>query len=345
MKLITSIFIVAFIIKTNADQTKQCATIDISFPIITRSSELDPSARHPSRCPPQLAGSTPSDTSHTSPTHTHTHTAMFRTLRYRMDGTEPVGRRIRRALDTLLPNGLRGSRRRALAAVLVVVVLLLYVGPALLRSLFGGSEPAAGSAAQTRCLDERLAPFRFAERQFNAHIRRYGAASGGGVGDDGSGTADGRPTTPTEKQLLQQGRFVPYVGNGLFGLEVEPGAHIMIKSGRALSLPVYFHPIVSVVMAGGAAAVAAGAAAATSEAAPGAGQSASVVDYVNGVVHRFQCFDEGVDVSAEYYAHRRMPNVFVQELLINNPRNQLVDVELTPTRISNWPTAITQVIK
>lgn len=266
---------------------------------------------------------------------------MFRTLRYRIDGTEPVGRRVRRVFDTLLPNSLRGSRRRALAAVLVVVVVLLYVGPALLRSLFGGTEPAAGTAAQTRCLDERLAPFLFAERQFNAHIRRYG-----GAGDDGSGTADSRPTTPTEKQLLLQGRFVPYVGNGLFGLEVEPGAHIMIKSGRSLSLPVYFHPIVSVVVPGTAAAGAAAAAAGTTSAlAPGGGQSASVVDYVNGVVHRFQCFDEGVDVAAEYYAHRRMPNVFVQELLINNPRNQLVDVELTPTRISDWPTAITQVIK
>lgn len=249
---------------------------------------------------------------------------MLRNLRYRLDGNESV-RRVRRVFDTLLPNSLRGYRRRFCAAVLLTVVMLLYLGPALLRWLFGGAESLAGSAAPNRCLDERLAPFLLAQRQFNVNIRRY---SGGGS------ASDSRPTAGEQHQE----RFVPYVGNGLFGLEIEPDAHIMIKNGRYLSLPVNFHPIVSVVQPSASAAGADAAASAVS-------QAATVVDYVSGVVHRFQCFDDGFDVSAEYYAHRRMPNVFVQQLLINNPRNQLVDVELTPTRISDWPSAITQVIK
>lgn len=235
---------------------------------------------------------------------------MFRNLRYRVDGNESV-RRVRRLFDGL--NG-RGYRR-LFAVVFLVAIVLLYLGPSVLRWLFRDHVTAADPL--NRCLDERLAPFLAAERQFNVHIRRYGS--------DGPTTAvvGGGGAHPPHHQE----RFIPYVGNGLFGLEVEPDARIMIKTGRYLSLPVNFHPIVSV--------------AAQSTVT----QAASVVDYVNGVVHRLQCFEDGFDVSYEYYAHRRMPNVLVQELKINNPRGQLVEVELTPSRISDWPTAITQVIK
>lgn len=131
----------------------------------------------------------------------------------------------------------------------------------------------------------------------------------------------------------------------MFGLEIQSDANIHIKYGRYLSLPVFFHPIVSVTSStlkrrsidddGGGGG--------------GGGSSAdnrgaTVVDYQNGIVHRFQCFD-GYFVAYEYYAHRNDPMVFVQELKVTNTRNQLVDVDLQLPRISDWPTAVMQIVK
>lgn len=66
---------------------------------------------------------------------------------------------------------------------------------------------------------------------------------------------------------------------------------------------------------------------------------------INIILYRFQCFEDGYFVSYEYYAHRKHPNVFVQELKITNTKNQLVDIDLTMSRISDWPKANTQTIK
>lgn len=228
---------------------------------------------------------------------------MIRNIRYRLDGEH--FRRLRRLFDVVIA----GSRRRILLVVFVSVVSLVYLGPSLLRWLFVGTEHNVSDSSSS-CLDERLAPFLLAESQFNAHIRRYNSA--------------GKLTPVSDKH---QSRFVPYVGNGQFGLEVEADAHLWLRNGRHLSLPVNFHPIVTV---------------SPSEVVQ---QSATVTDYVNGLVHRFQCFADNYDVSYTYYAHRRMPQVFVQELRINNARNQLVDVELRSARMSDWPFASSQIVK
>ncbi|XP_055540844.1 uncharacterized protein KIAA2013 homolog [Wyeomyia smithii] len=121
---------------------------------------------------------------------------------------------------------------------------------------------------------------------------------------------------------------IPYVGNGFFGLEIQADAHLNIFKGRALLQPVNYHPIVSVAAGG-------------SE----MHREATVVEYTSGIVHRFQCFPEGHFASYQYYAHRTIPSVLVQEVQITNTRNQLVDVELVVPRISDWPTAITKNIK
>lgn len=266
---------------------------------------------------------------------------MIRNLRYRVDGNETV-RRVRRFFDTGIGNG--RLNRRLIAALCGAAIILLYCGPSLLRWLF--SDTAAHADPQNRCLDERLAPFLHAEQQFNVHIRRYGAdgrptastAAGLAGGGGGNQAGVGAPALLSmgASSAQRQERFVPYVGNGLFGLVVDANAHLMIKAGRSLALPVNFHPIISVVAPTSAAA---------STLLRTAGQSASVVDYRNGVVHRFQCFEEGLDVAYDYYAHRRMPNVLVQEIRINNPRNVLIDVQLQGSRISDWSTAVTQTIK
>uniref|UniRef100_A0A2M4BH78 Putative conserved plasma membrane protein n=1 Tax=Anopheles marajoara TaxID=58244 RepID=A0A2M4BH78_9DIPT len=120
---------------------------------------------------------------------------------------------------------------------------------------------------------------------------------------------------------------IPYVGNGWFGLEVQTDAHLNIFRGRALLQPVHFHPIVSVTSAGQTF------------------REATVVEYLNGIVHRFQCFAEGYYVSYQYYAHRTLPSVFVQELQLTNTKNQLMDIDLVVPRISDWPTATVKNVK
>lgn len=171
-----------------------------------------------------------------------------------------------------------------------------------------------------RCIDDRLTPFYLQSLEFNAHIRHF-------AGGDAETTAPLDSTATTTRRGRRTDNFIPYVGNGLFGLEIQRDAPLMIKSGRRnLALPVLFHPLVSV-------------------SSRVAGQrDATVTDYLSGVVHRFQCFDSGYFVSYEYYAHRKHPNLFVQELKITNTKNQLADIDLTTARM-NWPAATTQTVK
>lgn len=44
--------------------------------------------------------------------------------------------------------------------------------------------------------------------------------------------------------------YLPYVGNGVFGLPVSYDARIMIRNGRTLSLEVPIKPIVTVSLSG-----------------------------------------------------------------------------------------------
>lgn len=151
-------------------------------------------------------------------------------------------------------------------------------------------------------MDDRLTPFYMKNSEFNVNIRH-------------------------NSPLIFENGFIPYMGNGYFGLEIKDDSHLNIKYGRYLSLPIYFYPIVSVSEKNSI------------------NKEASVIDYINGIAHRFQCFNDGYFVSYEYYAHRIIPSVFVQEIKITNTKNQLIDIDLTLQRITDWPTAVTQTIK
>ncbi|EAT46446.1 AAEL002386-PA [Aedes aegypti] len=204
-------------------------------------------------------------------------------------------RRLKRTFDGNI------SYRKLFALLFVVAVFLLYIGPSFLRWLFGSDEPIKDHTG--RCMDDRLTPFYLQQLEYNVNIRH-------------------QPIFPQEYDA------VPYVGNGMFGLEIQADANLHIFRGRALLQPVNFHPIVSVAAGG-----------------MGTHREATVVEYLSGVVHRFQCFSEGYFVSYQYYAHRTMPSVLVQEIQITNTKNQLVDVELVVPRISDWPTAVTRSVK
>lgn len=184
------------------------------------------------------------------------------------------------------------TRRRALLALLAAALLLAY-GPPLLRGL-------------------RTAPVRrhscdALKQHLNNHERAVAEA-------------DARLHSPDGRDP-----YAPYVGNGFFGLEVVPHAHINIKSGRTLALPVYIHPIVSPVM-------------------PDA-ETATVTDYVSGVVHQYHCSPFGHDVVHTVYAHRSLPSLFVQRLHFTNPTSGGIQVALRLPRVSDWPTAVKQTVR
>lgn len=221
---------------------------------------------------------------------------ILRNLKYRFDANESV-RKVKRYFDGNI------SYRRLFIILFCSALILLYLGPALFRWLFSNPEPEKDPLM--RCIDDRLTPFYIKSIEFNANIKHY----------------------PSDSKHSLDHNYIPYIGNGLFGLEIQEDAHINIKYGRVLSLPVYFHPIVSI----------------SNKNADNRG--ATVVDYLAGIVHRFQCFEEGYFVAYDYYAHRNIPMVFVQEIKITNTKNQLMDVDLTLPRISDWPTAVTQVLK
>ncbi|XP_050671241.1 uncharacterized protein KIAA2013 homolog [Leptidea sinapis] len=119
--------------------------------------------------------------------------------------------------------------------------------------------------------------------------------------------------------------FVPYIGNGLIGMALEHDSHLNIKYGRTLSLPIFYHPLYIIDDYDM--------------------KESTLVEYTRGIVHRFQCSSSGIRVSYQYYAHRTIPSLFVQEILISNPLNAAKTLQLTTPRLSDWPTAVKQTIK
>lgn len=117
--------------------------------------------------------------------------------------------------------------------------------------------------------------------------------------------------------------IVPYIGNGYFSLEISNEAHLNIQYSRSLNLPVYVHPLVSISYGNKLF------------------QESTVTDYRNGIVHRFQCFQD-LYVAYEYYAHRTIPEILVQEIKITNIKNQLTDVELILPKVTNLASAQTR---
>jgi hypothetical protein len=69
------------------------------------------------------------------------------------------------------------------------------------------------------CLKDRLTAFTADLGNFNAHLQH-------------------EPLKPEEDS------FVPYIGNGYFGLEVVPDGSLYIKNGRTLLLPFKCQPVV-----------------------------------------------------------------------------------------------------
>ncbi|XP_017858222.1 PREDICTED: uncharacterized protein KIAA2013 homolog [Drosophila arizonae] len=151
--------------------------------------------------------------------------------------------------------------------------------------------PTEQKDPHSMCMDDRLTPYILQNYEYDANIRHVA------------------PLMPGERD------YTPYVGNGYIGMEVSHGASLNIKHGRAMQLPIRFYPLLSVTSNGG-----------------NAGEKeATVVEYLTGMVHRFQCFS-GYFASYTLYAHRTQPNVLMQELQITNTRNTVESIDLIMPR-------------
>ncbi|KAJ8887840.1 hypothetical protein PR048_014058 [Dryococelus australis] len=152
------------------------------------------------------------------------------------------------------------------------------------------------------CLQDNLARFKVDAEEFNVNIQHV-------------------PLQEKEKA------YVPYIGNGMFGLTLDANSPVYIRNGRCLSQPVYWQPNIDASFR-------------ASES-----QEAVLLHYVDGVAYKYQCFSNGLSVISEYYAHRRLPMLLVQNVRLTNPTDAVLLVELQRLETNNWATSSSQVIK
>lgn len=217
-------------------------------------------------------------------------------------------RKLKRGLDGYV------SYRKAFLLIIIVFALLLYLGPYLLS----GWKTKEPDLVQ-RCLSDQLDIFRHEVSTYDTLIQR-----------DGTDPTNPLPPTPSSATP-----FLPYVGNGLLGLSLRPSdSALHIRRGRTLSLPLPFHPLVSV--------------------SPDSDdmtlvQEAAVLQILSGTVHLIQCGGGRAQlrVHQQVYAHRTQPAVLVQELKVSNPSSMDLRVQLERVGVLAWagvqvnPTTIT----
>lgn len=190
-------------------------------------------------------------------------------------------------------------------------------------------------------MDDRLTPFYTKAFEFNAHIQHI--------------------SDVTSQSIPVNQRSIPYVGNGYFGIEISQNGEFYVKYGRHLSQPIHYQPIVDFKYIDE-----------KSDIDEPHGKQAVVVDYVNGIVHKFLCFGNDFFISNEFYgnillqllhhvdnlnqfimllfffllAHRVVPQVFVQEVKLTNTRNLPFSIDVESFGPSHsWLNSETKFIK
>lgn len=133
---------------------------------------------------------------------------------------------------------------------------------------------------------------------------------------------------------MDKSTFIPYVGNGYFGLALEgkdnrdpDDGHLHVFGRRHLNTKVPFKPVARF-------------------AAVNAGQEdrAVVVHYTHGLVHSVKCFGAGapVSISSIVYAHRTLPGLLVQEVKLTNPGLDAVTIKVDREGLLDWSGAETR---
>ena len=125
--------------------------------------------------------------------------------------------------------------------------------------------------------------------------------------------------------------YIPYIGNGYFGLSTEDrgtdedeGKIHIFGGQRYLSNPVPFKPLAQI----------------TPEL--NKQESANLVHYTNGMVYQVDCFEGGVSVTSQIFAHRAISKVLVQEVRVTNPGADTVAFNIERLGIVEWKGAVSK---
>ncbi|XP_015115145.1 uncharacterized protein KIAA2013 homolog [Diachasma alloeum] len=197
------------------------------------------------------------------------------------------GKRVRRFLDG------NYSCRKILLFLIVVGGFILYFGQPFAHWLFSGNrEPV--EAFEDQCIRERLLNF------------HYDVAN-----DDATILND----PPSEKDQ----NYLPYIGNGVFGVQVSPVGRLYIRQGRTLSLFAQWDPLVSVPLPDDT-----------------PHREATVMHFTDGIVYKYQCLRSGYHVDTQYYAHRIFEGILVEDITIFNPSSVTQEVPLRLNTVPHW---------
>lgn len=126
----------------------------------------------------------------------------------------------------------------------------------------------------------------------------------------------------------EQHHYLPYVGNGVFGIPIQADSWLYIKNGRTLSLPVRWQPLISYQIPR-----------ATTH------KEATITHYTKGIVYKYQCFRNGYHIGYQYYAHRDLEGIFIQEIKISNPISVPQDFSFMAQTPVHWSDSLTETIK
>ncbi|XP_063219336.1 uncharacterized protein KIAA2013 homolog isoform X2 [Bacillus rossius redtenbacheri] len=208
--------------------------------------------------------------------------------------TSDIRKKVKRLFDVYF------TFKRLCITCLVLLVLIWYFGPKSLVTRFSFSMvPSPGSAE--KCLQDSLAQYRIDEKEFNVNIQHV-------------------PLSENQKVYL------PYIGNGLFGLTLNADSSLYIRNGRCLSRPVHWHPnIVTTFKISNS-------------------EEAILLHYVTGMAHKYQCFSNGLSITSEHYAHRRLRSLLVQTIRLTNPTDAPLVVEFQRLETNHWSSFTSQVI-
>lgn len=104
--------------------------------------------------------------------------------------------------------------------------------------------------------------------------------------------------------------YLSMVGNGHFGIIIMQQSPVYLQKDRVLTLPVNYYPIVSVEF-------------------ELRSKSAKALDYIDGIAYTVSCYMNKICITSQYYAHRTLSNIFVQDIEVVNPASYSVKVYLS----------------
>lgn len=123
-----------------------------------------------------------------------------------------------------------------------------------------------------------------------------------------------------EPLAQDENTYLSLVGNGLFGVIITQQSPVYLQKDRVLTFPLQYHPIVSVefeLMS----------------------KSAKALDYMDGIAYTVSCYMNEICITSQYYAHRTLPNIFVQDIEVVNPASYSAKVYLSRKAYDEnlWP--------